>query len=471
VVTQSTRNYLNLYLQIDIVHLKICIQALIMKIVIGLINLIALIGAIVWWLAAPDWEPAVTSLALFSALLAQVFTNDEIRSRINLIQWFNKGSHNYQTTGNQAITDNKIIQNGGDRSQQIHAENLVMNLGIDEKRAREVFHEMNLQLRKEYTQEALMVADARLSAFENSLMPKMEKVEGALEAFTDPSFQLLLVEAQKIAAATERPVDYDLLSELLVHRFKKGSNRIARAGIGFAIDMVDKVSDDALLGLTVAHAVQSFYPVTGDINKGLDVLNDLFGKIIYGRLPSADEWLDHLDVLNAVRLISFGSLNKIEIYFPKMLSGYVDVGIDKNSENFINAIKILDENDLPRALLVDHDLDDGYVRLPIPSSREINSIVLMKSVAQNGSVHSIPVKLSVKQVEALNSIYSLYSQDGNLKKKNIDSFMIEWNKHKNLKKLREWWDNIPTSFAITSAGKVLAHSNAQRCDNSLPPLD
>lgn len=442
-----------------------------MKIIIGLINLIALIGAIFWWLEAPDWEPAVTSLALFGGLLVQIFINDEIRSKIKIFQGFNKNSHKYQAAGNQVITDNKVIQHNGGVSQQIHAENLMVNLGIDEKRAREVFHEMNLQLRREYTQEALTVADARVSAFENSLMPKMEKVEGALAAFTDPSFQLLLVEAQKIAAATERPADYDLLAELLLHRFEKGSNRIARAGIGFAIDMVDKVSDDALLGLTVAHAVQSFYPVTGDINKGLDVLDDLFGKIIYGQLPSADEWLDHLDVLNAVRLISFGSLNKIENYFPQKLSGYVDVGIDKNSENFVIALKILDENHLPRELLVDHDLDDKYVRLLVTSKREINSIMLLKSVAQNGATHSTPVSLAEKQIEALNSIYSLYSQDDVLKKKNIDSFMSEWNSRKNLKILREWWDGIPTSFAITSAGKVLAHSNAQRCDSNLPSLN
>ena len=41
-------------------------------------------------------------------------------------------------------------QKGGDNSTNIQAENMVMQLGIDEKRAREVFQEMNLQLRKEY---------------------------------------------------------------------------------------------------------------------------------------------------------------------------------------------------------------------------------------------------------------------------------------------------------------------------------
>jgi len=42
----------------------------------------------------------------------------------------------------------------------------------------------------------------------------MEEVNGALEAFADPSFQILLVEAQKATVSTERSADYDLLSEL-----------------------------------------------------------------------------------------------------------------------------------------------------------------------------------------------------------------------------------------------------------------
>ncbi len=156
---------------------------------------------------------------------------------------------------------NRQSQKGGDGSNNFQSEKMIVHVGIDEKRAREVFQEMNLQLRKEYTQEALEVANARVSEFENSLLPKMEQVDGALEAFSDPGFQLLLVEAQKTAASTERPADYDLLSELLVHRFQAGDNRNTRAGISLAVEIVDKVSDESLLGLTIAHAVAEFLPV------------------------------------------------------------------------------------------------------------------------------------------------------------------------------------------------------------------
>lgn len=442
-----------------------------MKIILVIINFVALVGAIIWWVTAPDWEPAVTSVVLFGALLTQIFTNDEIKSKMKFSQKSGKDSHSYQAAGDQTITDNKNIQQGGDYSSLMQAESMVVHVGIDEKRAREVFQEMNLQLRNEYSQEALEIATARVNEFENSLMPKMEKVDGALEAFADPSFQLLLVEAQKTAASTERPADYDLLSELLVHRFKKGDNRIARAAISLVVDIVDKVSDDALLGLTVTHSVNTFSPTSGNIQQGLDTLNNLFGKVIYGQLPSGNDWLDHLDVLNTVRLSSFGSLKKVQQYYPEILPAYIDVGIKKDSENYTKAIEILDSNNLPHELLIEHSLNSDFLRIPISNRAQIESIALVKRVLQGGNVVDVSVKLSEGQVEAINSIYDLYSQDNDLMQKNINVFMEEWDKRPNLKVLKEWWDNIPTSFTITSAGKVLAHSNAQRCDESLPPMD
>lgn len=57
-------------------------------------------------------------------------------------------------------------------------------------------------------------------------MPKIVQIDGALEKFAEPSFQFLLTEAHKTAASTERKADYELLSELLVHRIQKGELRI-----------------------------------------------------------------------------------------------------------------------------------------------------------------------------------------------------------------------------------------------------
>ncbi len=365
---------------------------------------------------------------------------------------------------------NKQIQKGGEGAQQLQAETMIV-VGIDEKRAREIYQEMNLQLRKDYSQEAFEIATSRVSEFENRLMPKMDEVDGALEAFADPSFQLLLVEAQKTAASTERPADYDLLAELLIHRFLKGENRVTRAGISRAVEIVDEISDEALLGLTVFHSVTFFFPASGDIIQGLNTLNDLFGKIFYGTLPIGNEWLDHLDILDAVRVNSIGNMKTIEQYYPEMLVGYIDVGIEKESENYNKAIDLLKNNGLPQNILVDHALNSDFARVNLPSKKQVDSLTLQQQVVQNGQVSILSIPLSEIQINAIKSIYDLYKQDGKIRQQNIKQLMVEWDKQPNLKKLREWWDKLSSSIQITSVGKVLAHSNAQRCDKNLPPLN
>lgn len=366
---------------------------------------------------------------------------------------------------------NNQKQEAGDNSQQLQAEKMIVNIGIDEKRAREIYQEMNLQLRNDYSQEALSIANTRVAEFENKLLPKMEAVDGALEAFADPSFQLLLVEAQKTAASTERPADYDLLAELLIHRFQKGGNRFIRAGISRAVEIVDEISDDALLGLTVFHSVSNFFPASGDIHQGLNVLNDLYGKIFYNTLPTGNEWLDHLDILDAIRVNSFGSLKKINKFYPEMLAGYIEVGIEKESENYAKAVEILTNAHLPQNLLVEHALNKNFTRINLSGKSQIDSLTLQQQIKIGENTIVVPITLTDDQKNAIKSIYELYKIDETIKQNNIKVFMEEWDKRENLKTLREWWDNISNSIQVTSVGKVLAHSNAQRCDKNLPSLD
>lgn len=366
----------------------------------------------------------------------------------------------------------KQTQEGGDNSSNYQAKEMTVNIsGIDEKRAREIFEEKHVQLRKDYSEEAMKIAQTRIDEFENRLMPKLKNVEGALEAFADPSFQLLLVKAQKTAAATERPVDYELLSELLVHRFQKRENRVARAGINRAVKIVDEIDDDALLGLTVFHTINSIFPITGEIFHGLDVLNELFEKVLYGSLPLGRDWLDHLDILGAVRLNPVGELKKIEDYYPEQLHGYVDVGIKKNSENFDKAVSIVETNGLPKEILIEHALNYEFVRIPVSNRQQIESLTVTKQFFDQGIFIPQSVNLSDSQKKAVNMIFDLYSQDANVKSENIRLFMKNWDERTNLNILKKWWNSINIGAEVTFVGRVLAHSNAQRCDSSLPSLD
>jgi len=359
-------------------------------------------------------------------------------------------------------------QKAGDNAQQFLADTLIVT-GIDEKRVREIFAEMFAIERSNLTAEAGIAADDRVMEFENRLMPKMISAD-ALNAFGDPGFQILLRKAQIAAAATERPNDYELLSELLIHRFQKGDNRNTRAGITRAVEIIDQIDDDALLGLTVFNSVSVFLPRTSDIFQGLDALNDMFGKIIYGTLPTGNDWIDHLDILDAIRITGFENLKKFKEFYPLRLENYINPGIDISSDNYNKANEILTKVGLPQGTLIPHIFNPGYVRLNI-SNLGIEYSLLFNNITQNDQAIQIQYSPTKEQREALHAIFDLYSNDDNIKNKNINKLMEEIMKRQYLKLVKDWWDNIDTGFEITSVGRVLAHTNAQRCDKNLPPLN
>lgn len=358
------------------------------------------------------------------------------------------------------------IQKAGDNAQQFQIQNLT--IGIDEKRAREIYDEKYSIAKKDFTEEALRIANERVRELENRLIPKMEAVNDGLKAFADPSFQLLLVDAQKTAAATERSVDYDLLSELLVHRIEKGNDRHVRTGIHRAVEIVEDISNEALLGLTIIHSLNSFIPVSPECVGALNTLNDLYDRLIYAKLPDGIDWIEDLEILDAIRINPFGKFKTIKEYCSEALNGIITIGIKKDSEEYQNAITILRNNKLlfPN-LLVENYLLPGYVRVNIGDLDAVNTLSIIHTMGNNTSVY---IPMSEQQKSAIKTVIELYSKDTQLKTDVEEKFLSEWNSRHNLSLLKDWIEKIPNSFSVTSVGKVLAHANAQRCDNKLPPL-
>lgn len=360
------------------------------------------------------------------------------------------------------------IQKAGDNSQQYQIQQLTIHQGIDEKRAREIYDEKYCIAKKDFTEEALRVANERVKELENRLIRKLEVIKDGFKAFADPSFQLLLVDAQKSAAASERAIDYDLLSELLVHRIEKGNDRHVRTGIHRAVEIIEDISDEALLGLTVVYSVNSFIPIASDIKRALIILDNLFGKIMYTVLPDDEEWIEELDILDAIRISQFSSFKTIKDLYSDRLSGLIDVGICKDSEEYHKVEAILQEQNLPFSLImVDNPLNPNYVRVNVRDINEVNSLYFVQSI--NGVNYNIHP--SSEQKNAIKSIFKLYSSDSKIREEINGVFISEWEKHPNLLKLKDWWEKLSCGFSITTVGKVLAHAYVQRCDNTVPPLN
>lgn len=354
----------------------------------------------------------------------------------------------------------KQNQKAGDNAQQIQVKNLTVINGIDEKRAREICDERYSIIREELSFEALQIANERVSKFEDILIPKMKKIEGALNSFSDPSFQYLISKAHRTAACTDRESDYDLLSELLIHRCQKKQSRKDCSGINRAIEIVNQITDEALSSLTVFFSVELFNPIANTISQGLEILDNLYGKLPLDLLCSDNSWLEELDVLDAARFSTFGNLKKLEDYWKEKYSGFVCTGIKNDSEKWEEIDNLLSSVGLSRSVFVNNELLPEFCIIPIINKDAINNLVF-----NNG------IKLSSNQKEVLEKIYDMYEKTSNESKTVYENFIKKMETYKNISIVRKWWNSIPYFITITSVGRVLAHSYAKKCDSSIPDMN
>lgn len=356
----------------------------------------------------------------------------------------------------------KQSQKAGDGAQQIQAGTVIINQGITEERVRSVFAEMIPQALEAYTKEAYEIATQRINKLEQNVIPRITAIDGALESFADPAFQKLLRKAQQSAAATERVDDYALLSELLVCHIEKGQQRKNRAAISKAIEIIDDIDNDALCALTLSYVVGRYYPITGVIQEGFKVLEDLFSELWYMEPPKNTAWIEHLDILGAVRLNQFIKLKNIKTIYTQKMNGYSCIGIKVDSEEHKKAIDILTSARINPKVLIPNVLLEGYVRIPVVNKESISEIEAVK-----GNTYR---KLNEDEKNAFEKIWGLYTVDKALQEKVDNKFMEMFDSYNTLRKLHIWWDSVPSGFEITQIGTILAHTNAKRCDKSLPDL-
>ena len=368
---------------------------------------------------------------------------------------------------------NNLSQSAGDNSTQMQAttiNNYYSTIsGIDEARAREICKEEYAIARQNWTSEATSIADKRVHRLEDKLMPKMVAYDNTLKFFADPDFQFTLRRAQISAASSVRESDYEILSELLLHRVEQGCNRERRLGISKAIDVVNQITDEALIGLTMVYVVSKFIPTSNDLIVGLKVLNELYGNIINDcPFPSGDNWMEHLDLLSAIRLGTDGinKFKKLNEYIPSQLSKYLVSGIENDSEKLIEIKKEFEQNNIPTNNIVDYPLKQNYVYLNL-SFENIDHLEITKEIG-NGIVLRMPFNEQQKNV--MKNAFPLINKDESnnaiLKKK----LMEVWEKYTNLKNVKTWWDSLPCYFNITPVGVALANAYAHNKAPNVPSL-
>lgn len=333
----------------------------------------------------------------------------------------------------------------------------IVNVGVTEERAREIARETSREVVQQHTAEAMDLVVERIEKLDTRVVAVLGS-QDRLSAFADPGFIRTFKKAQEGAAASERESDYAMLAALLAQRAEKPRDRPVRAGIERAIEIMDQVDDDALRGLTIVHALGQWIPRSTNISQGITTMENIFADLVDGPLPEGRDWIDHLDILDAVRVNSLTEFKPFDEYYPARFPGYVAPGVLK--EEVPPAVGGSLESLPWDPFVEEHELRPGYVRL-----RAVAEHVFRETYV-NGGMEDVWVDEIVAQGIAT---FGLGTIDENAK----IALSSRLRSEPTIGSIADWWGRLPHHFNITAVGKALATANAFRLDETkrLPRQD
>lgn len=356
---------------------------------------------------------------------------------------------------------NKSEQTAGDNSTQVQAGtvnnyyNTTNIVGIDEERARTICKEEYAIAKANWTQEAQGIAQERVMALEDKLIPKMKQHDETLKIFGDPAFQFVLRKAQISAASSGEERDLDMLSELIVHRAEQNGNRERTLGISKAIEIIDQIPESSLIGLSSFYAINNYVPESFDIHQGLKTLDNLYKSILNDiELPIGIQWIENLDVLSAVRIAPSGiqSFKKMEEFLSNKLA-CLPMGIERNSPEYNEMLLELhkvglydlkekvaelyeDNRDNRNALKIEmplfkeHPLREGFLICVLPPKYFIDNGSIIVTVNVDSKEFDIP--LNEEQYLAYKHLSEITYKDGRNVESLTSNLIKEWNNYETL---------------------------------------
>lgn len=363
----------------------------------------------------------------------------------------------------------KQTQKGGDNSVQNQIGTQII-VGIDEKRVREICDEKIALAVNDYSFEAQAIARQRIDALTEKVVERLRKDPSKIQVFSDPSFQRDVVSAQIAAAESDREADIETIAELLFARMTEDDKykRPTKTSIRKAIAIVPELSADELAVLTVMfflkiHSLVDMSAV--NVEQYLKEFDAYLLTILStSKLPYGGTWRQRLSLLDCIEVNHVDSFATLEDYFLEDLDGLVCVGIAKDSSEYLESIKILDEYGITHDALVTNVLLPEYVRLPFVCLYYLSKL---PELMLNGQ-KSVSLALSKKQEEGLRKIVSLYKKDDALLKNAKQMFLKTMNNYGAIQQLRCWLASQEHSFELTLIGETLAYVNLRRCIPGLP---
>lgn len=323
----------------------------------------------------------------------------------------------------------------------------VVQQGVTEQRAAEIADQQARLVLAEYTKEAADVASARIEKLDARVVGLLSD-EGKLDALQEPAYQIALKKAQMGAASTEREGDYDLLARLLGQRANQDS-RFVRASIDRAVQVVDMIDDAALQGLNMLWVVSTFTPGGDTLETAIRSAEGLLGLFPRDKLPTGRRWLDHLDMIDLVRVTPGGltTLRKFVQFFSEKWRGHLSVGVERTVAAEIQTE--CQQRGVEPLRVVEHELKPEYYRLPYQSTEHIRRIMTARQVPDDDIEFLIALARDKGKVDVLDESLVPRLEEA------IAASPV-------LAEIRTWWDQVPDYPLPTSAGITIAYANSRR---------
>lgn len=358
-------------------------------------------------------------------------------------------------------------QKAGDYSTLIQAENININNGITEQRAKEIFEQEMQNIISSHTPEIIELVTKRVMSLFADLMQRIRICEKSLNAFSDPSFMRNVGLAQLTAAVSDREEDINILSELLLSRMNNTIQRQMQTGIRKAIEIVNEIDKEELMALSVILFNDCFRlsnVLGADLDCYINYLSDSFEKIVKNGLPQGRKWIKHLAVLDAILIDHTKSFMPFVNTISKKATGFVCLGIEKESQEYEKAISLLSNCELPENLLVDNELMPGFVRLPVTDLHDVSFLPILYKQHVLG-------KLDDRSQRILKEIISLYQKNDNQLKDVEELFIKKILQCNTIRRINEWFSSFENAFELTSIGTALAYANVRHHIPNLPVID
>jgi hypothetical protein len=199
-------------------------------------------------------------------------------------------------------------QEAGDNSEQQQAARDIINITQVGVSAADVIaitrSETKRIIEEELTPAAERIAHERLDQFEQKMIDRFAEDPQLRKAFADPDFQYSLRDASRATASNDDDHTEDLLVDLLSNRAMEGNRARLRLITSRAIQAADKLSIEALRGLTATWAVTTLGPSEPSALGYITACTGI-ATIVLGLGTETDHgWIEDLEALGLARTAS-----------------------------------------------------------------------------------------------------------------------------------------------------------------------